>query len=1126
MRLDRLDLVRYGRFTEVRVEFPAPAPGSPDLHLVYGPNEAGKSTLFSAWLDLLYGIPLRTRYDFLHPGPTMQIGARLTHAGGVLEAVRLKRTGPSLQDATGQPLPEAVMQAVLAGLGRDGYGAMFSLDDDTLEQGGDSILASRGDLGEMLFSASAGLAGLGPQLEAVRKEIDAFHKPRARNTTLKAAKDRLHEIDRQRREMDTTASAVQKLHRDVSAAEKAWEAARQAETRADAALRAAVAAQTVLPQQARLARMRSDLALLSGLPDATEADARDLQALDQGLRELAGQMATRADALDELVRRQGAVPRDPAILPLADRIAQAAGLYPLHQAALADLPRRRDTLAATLADLARVMQRLGLAGPAADHAIAPAMLARLRALVAQRDRAMQALALAQDEAQGAVERLNAAQAQPGDLPLVQDLNPLQHLVARLRQTDPDATLTRAQQDLALRDADLARALVLLAPWRGSAEALGALDVPAPWQLAAWDTAEQTTRRALQAATDARDRCLAALAQARSALPADAATTPTLADAAEARRQREAAWAAHVASLTPATAARFEAALRLDDRISLHLAEAMAATRHAAQLHLTLTRLKAEAEAADAECQAATTARQSHEQAVVACTRRLGLAGATLPDLRSWLDLRDKALTARAARDAAQAAVDRADSARDEAARTLAAALALPPDAGFARLWSEALARLDAADRLAAAARRQAEREADVTARAQRLEAARRDLESWRRDWHVARTGAALSAAPDDDPGLATLLDDLDHLTRLEAERADLADRIAKMDSNSRAFQSAAADVLAALGLPDDFGWTGIPERLSAARQAERDHAGLVADLAGATAAQQADQARAERLAARRRALADRLGWAGDCTLQDHLSNCLQASRLRHGIAQLEAELPPTPVIEHDPAQLASEVARLSDRVALARADSEARFAALTEAQRALRAVGGDDAVARLAAERANLLHMLEDQARAHLAQRFALVAFEQGLRRYRDHHRSAMLLRASAAFRQLSNGAYAGLAAQPDGAAEVLVALAAQGGAKLATDLSKGTRFQLYLALRIAGYHELAKSRPPVPFIADDIMETFDDARAEQAFALLGDMSRTGQVIYLTHHRHLCDIALSACPEARIVDLQAVAGLS
>jgi uncharacterized protein YhaN len=88
--------------------------------------------------------------------------------------------------------------------------------------------------------------------------------------------------------------------------------------------------------------------------------------------------------------------------------------------------------------------------------------------------------------------------------------------------------------------------------------------------------------------------------------------------------------------------------------------------------------------------------------------------------------------------------------------------------------------------------------------------------------------------------------------------------------------------------------------------------------------------------------------------------------------------------------------------------------------------------------------------------------------------------------------------------------------------MSKGTRFQLYLALRVAGYHELAKTRASVPFIADDIMETFDDERAAAAFSLLGEMSCFGQVIYLTHHRHLCEIAQATCPGARLIDLQSL----
>ncbi|MDO5656756.1 MAG: metallophosphoesterase [Paracoccus sp. (in: a-proteobacteria)] len=181
--------------------------------------------------------------------------------------------------------------------------------------------------------------------------------------------------------------------------------------------------------------------------------------------------------------------------------------------------------------------------------------------------------------------------------------------------------------------------------------------------------------------------------------------------------------------------------------------------------------------------------------------------------------------------------------------------------------------------------------------------------------------------------------------------------------------------------------------------------------------------------------------------------------------------------------------------------------------------GNHDALAHLAAERANLLLEARERANALLASRFGLLAFDVGLRRYRDRHRSAMLARASDAFSQLSRGAYSGLAAQPDGAQEVLVVLPAHGGAELAADLSKGTRFQLYLALRIAGYHEPAQSRPTLPVIADDIMETFDNDRLPAAFVLLEEMSRVGQVIYLTRHRHLCKIALTACPGANIIEL-------
>jgi uncharacterized protein YhaN len=217
-------------------------------------------------------------------------------------------------------------------------------------------------------------------------------------------------------------------------------------------------------------------------------------------------------------------------------------------------------------------------------------------------------------------------------------------------------------------------------------------------------------------------------------------------------------------------------------------------------------------------------------------------------------------------------------------------------------------------------------------------------------------------------------------------------------------------------------------------------------------------------------------------------------------------------LEAEDATLAAHIVELEQRARKLFADQQGAIDRIA-------AVGGDDAVARIEERRRTLLLEIEDKAQHYLRLRLGIAAADRALRAYRDQHRSSMMQHAAEAFRLISRGAYRGLGTQPGKDGDVLVALGADGGSKLAADLSKGTRFQLYLALRAAGYREFAKLRPAVPFIADDIMETFDDHRAEETLRLLGEMSRLGQVIYLTHHGHLRDIAERTVPGVRLHEL-------
>ncbi|WP_181166636.1 hypothetical protein [Mesorhizobium sp. B2-5-4] len=160
-------------------------------------------------------------------------------------------------------------------------------------------------------------------------------------------------------------------------------------------------------------------------------------------------------------------------------------------------------------------------------------------------------------------------------------------------------------------------------------------------------------------------------------------------------------------------------------------------------------------------------------------------------------------------------------------------------------------------------------------------------------------------------------------------------------------------------------------------------------------------------------------------------------------------------------------------------------------------------MARIDAERRTVLLEIEEKAVRYIELKLGLLSAGNALRLYRERHRSGMMGRASDAFALITHGQYSGLATQPVKGGEVLIALQRDGKSKVADALSKGARFQLYLALRLAGYYEFAQFRPSVPFIADDIMETFDHFRSEEVFRLFGEMASAGQVIYLTHHQHL-----------------------
>ncbi len=1153
MRLDRLDLTRYGKFTDVTLDFGRPKAGSPDLTLVYGLNEAGKSTAFSGFLDLLFGIPERSDYGFLHALNALQIGGLLTFDGQTHHLVRLKKRGASLVDGDGQPVNEALLSAALGGISQKAYRTMFSLDDQSLREGGKSILQSEGDLGELLFSASSGLADLSRALAAIQEEAEAIHKRRGQKTELAALKRELDQLKEKRAEIDTQALAFSRL---VEAARQAEAAFRTAEDALGAARSEEVRLSnlvTALPLARERARLLEALQPLSDLPRPPRTHLESLPTLIRDETRLETALSTlraRLRALDE--EAEAGMPE--ALPPgMEARLQALEDARARHRTALSDLPRRRQSLLVEEAALGLLLRTLGKQ----DHdkpeslVMEASLTARFRDLIAEKSGIETALARSLRERERAEEnlaRLKAEREALGDPVSPARMLRLAAALEGLANRGEPARLDAEERQAERFARELEDALQPLRRLIGSADALPALVLPDRRQMESWrDSAArlQTRRLRHQDAIEAlEERIVASGERLRAARAAD---VPDDESAARARAERDRLWENHRNSLTAETADAFESALRRDDGVT---AARLARAADLAELG-EMKRLVAadrDALAREGELLASLEAEESALRQAIAALMPEGLLRADLPlaeALTGAAALIERLAEARMTREALLESRERIAALTREATagtESLAEALSeagetVDPDAGPSLLRLRAEALLDGWRRQAAEidrlARREAELEAESAERRRDHAEAEAAAERFSRNWQeaIARSWFLPDATLAEVRALIDALADLPG--RIE-KCEQLRQRIRTMEEDQQHYATEVDALLRLCGL-DPKGEIEERDRSLTAHHSDlRRRSETAARLARerATLEEERQRLEAEWTAHghRRAQLLDAFG-AEDLEEAIRLLDRLaERDRLEERQRSIDHQLLDISGAEDLVAALARldgldreeterQRAKAADLVALLSEESRERYGEWTLARNRLDAVGGDGAVAALEANRATLLLTIEDLGYRYLKLRTGALAAGSALELYREKHRSAMMRRASDAFRQITRGDYSGLTARADRDRETLIGLTRDGGSRLTDAMSTGTRYQLYLALRLAGYEELAALRPPVPFIADDIMETFDEPRSEEVFRLFGDMARIGQVIYFTHHRHLCDIARTVVPDVRIIVL-------
>lgn len=1160
MRITRLDLGRYGPFSDKSLVF------RPDarLHVVYGPNEAGKSTALAAVTDLLFGIEERSVYNFLHPYPELWIGAEIVdRAGRRLAFRRRKRRKGALVDPSGGELPDDALLPFLGGIDRAQFLSGFGLSAATLQSGGKELAQQAQDSGGQFFAADYGINGVPALRQALEHEAEQVFGTRAKaSRRFTQAQERYEAARKAIREHELGAQEWKRLTERIEALDAACAVARNARTEAEIGERRLERVERVRPALAELDRIRAERAAIGELPAAPPGAAAEVL---EAIRTVADRGATveaargeHRDALEELsgiVVDLGLIARAGAVAGLTRAVGgytKAIGACPAAIEALETLRARMTGLAGQLGfpDAESLMAaEPGTAGIAAlrkdlaDGRRHEAAVANAAMQVVEQRRRLRDL-----EAKGAAA---GAPADPAPLkarraafdPLVERLEEAARTRARLNKSAGALAFDAAKLDPAVTDL----ATLALKP-RPSIEVQKAF---------AADRSRLDGEIALLRGALAAETATIAAADARLAALSARGPVPTAEAIADARAARDRLWARVKAALwgapdAPAeavlgtTVADFEAAKAEADR----LADAAAQDAERVAAFALETRDRAAAEARRRDAAASLDDRDSAWRDLharwTAAWAPAGIAPLAPPAMEPWTAKLDGLIARLEALEA-----DRADLAEHD--RQIAAALAplrdLARAAGIAEAdsldFSLCAHRLDGRlDELAAAFDDSRALAGGIAAARQTLEElsteeprARTALDAWRAG--IGPRLAALGLAPDAAfEAIESVLDAFAGLPDLREKIAAGKRHLDRLQGEIGSFEAEVADLVAAVAPdladhPADLAVTAIERRLAAAHDAETRRKSAAARLARAEAALKgAEQDLAE---------ADR-----------HLDILTAAAGLERGddLAARAATRVRAEELEARAAALLDQIGRLADgrdeaavREEVAAIDPD--VVAVSRQEHAAARAFHDEEVTRLYAERQEAIRLRDERgsgnaadldwqakraAEAELAVaardwavlRTASLMIDAAIERHRESRRDPQVQRAGELFRIVTGGAFQGLSQDWDDEKECLriVGVRASGDRIDAKAMSEGTADQLYLALRLAHLEEHAARAEPAPFLGDDLFASFDDTRTGFGLQVLAAIGGEVQPILFTHHRHVAAIARAELGDrADVIDL-------
>jgi uncharacterized protein YhaN len=1158
MKILEFRLIAYGPFTERVIDLSG---GKQGFHVIYGLNEAGKSSALRALRNLFYGIPERSTDDFLHPYGKMRIGAVIQSGkGDVLEFIRRKGRLNTLRSGDDKTvIEESLLNKFLSGVDADLFVTLFGIDHADLVGGGKEIVRGGGSMGQIIFAAGSGVSNLRDVQEHLKSRADALFTPTGRKKIINEA---IVKITNNRKEL-----------RDAQLPGQQWAAHDQALTHA---LERKQAVEKDLAEKKRalhrLERIREALPVIAKRKDRINEFRTYATAvrLPEGFRDqrvdLLQKLRVWENDRDQARNSTEALQKELSELEISESLLENSTLIEeihrefgsQHKAAgdRIQLQTRMNVLIGEAGEILRSLRDDLTLDHAEKLRIKKSEAVRIQDLGTRFERLVTRIHTAREAIPSLSHRIAGIERKLDKLGTARHIDPLKNAILRAEEYGGLEKHYKKEQseihsELKILEVMLGKQTL----WSGSVEQLEGLPVPSLETIILFEdqTAEAEFKcGSLKKEFEKIEKTLAHIERQIDELRLQQ-EVPSEEDLEQARERRGRGWQliSHTLEGKPVPdeeiddyimgvggsktlSEAFENSIRKADEIADRLRREADRVAAKAKLLADQTSHNKERDRLKTEIDVAETAQQKLAKEWMQIWQPAEIRPRSPKEMRAWAQ-DHKALAAKAKEiRERRAGVDRLKDEIDVHFKSLNQCLKklLEPRSTEGETLADVIRRckrvIQAEEVLhndIKQLRSEKDQRKQELAEAQaRVDSSERELSQWQKEWEQAVLPLGLDA--DAVPAQANaVMEDLNTLFGKLKDANIFQKRIHGINRDADEFAIKVSGLVDAVAkdlkeLPAGDATLELNSRLTLARTAQSQRQTLRKQLAQ-------EQNRMDKAVGRIAEIETRLKGMCEEAGCERYEDLPEAERKSEKRKQIEAELNNLDERLHrlsagatiddfinqaltvDPDGIDGEIGRLTEETeALNREKSELDQRIGSE-RTELGKMDGSARAAELAEEIQLLLGGLETHVEQYARLKIASKILNQAIERYRNKSQEPILKRTTELFKQITKGSFQGVRAEFDDTGQpVLVGVRAGGKDIVPVEgMSDGTADQLYLALRLAGLQDYLERNEPIPFIVDDILIKFDDDRAVAALGALGRLSEQTQVIFFTHHRHLLELA-------------------